>query len=125
MSQKKKFWGSKKHKASLKRCMTSPYSKTCRKHIYHSKGILINNKSPRNVTMTRRKLLKKKNGKIVSRRKSKQGRYNYYSKKSNLRLYNDNIKAILNNNMMADNDKAPYSPYKEYESYESYKPFSM
>ena len=88
--------GSKHHIRSLKKCRSSPSSQTCRKHVYYSKGIKIKGcddklKDPRNGSMTRKMLTRNKRGKIVSRKKSKQGSKAYFRRDSKLRRWNEII----------------------------------
>jgi hypothetical protein len=105
--------GSKHHLRSLKKCRTSPSSKTCRRHVYHSKGIKIKGrdgsfKEPRNGSMTRSKLRKNRHGQYVSKKKSIQGLQIYQKRGSKLRERNEAIAKLLGRHGTFEPDDTSY-----------------
>ena len=126
--------GSRHHLRSLKKCRTSPSSKTCRKHVYYSKGIKIKGrdgsfKHPRNGSMTRNTLSRNKRGQIVSKKKSKQGSKRYYRRDSKLRKWNETIAKQLGRHKtfepLYDPDPSPDDfapPDDDYPSYVDFTP---
>lgn len=80
--------GSPSHLRALRHCSKVRfYSPTCRKHVFHSKGlgITIRGKAPRAGKLTAGQLRKSKSGKIVSKKKSVQSKQAWHSPNNPLR----------------------------------------
>lgn len=127
--------GSKRHLRSLKKCVTSPSSKLCRKHVYHSKGIKIKTRSgsfvvPKSGSMTRSKLRKNRHGRYVSKKKSIQGMQQYQRKGSKLRQWNKAVREMMGTGgydnsssyVPYDDDAPPYVPFEPRRSNRPPKP---
>lgn len=127
--------GSKLHKRTLKKCLTSPPSKTCRKHVFHSKGMKIKMRDgsyrvPRNGTMTQKKLRKNKHRQYVSKKKSLQGIRQYNRRGSALREWNEAARVTLSNRNEYSSDGYVSGGYEDFDDFsqpsspsESYVPF--
>jgi hypothetical protein len=123
--------GSKHSRKMLKKCLTSPSSYTCRKHVYYSKGIKVKGrdgklKQPKNGTMTRKTLTRNKHGRIVSKRKSRQSSKTYYLKKGGLRQWNNTAKqryATTDAVFLLVGNDPPYEDYVEDDNTLSYEPY--
>ena len=120
--------GSKRHRSLLQTCRTSPSSKACRKFVYYSKGIKVRRRdgtmvAPRNGRMTRTTLTRNRHGKIVSKRKSRQGARNYYTRPSRIRKWNEDIRLLKHGPPIDGVDGGADEEYAEYESFPEYVPF--
>lgn len=113
--------GSARHRRILKKCLHSPVSQTCRKHVFYSKGMSIPGprgpRAPRSGTLRRRQLVKSRRGRYVSKKKSRRAAQAYHREDSQLRRWNEAARLLLET--AGNYDEEPYVPFDE----EPYVPF--